>query len=73
MEDIFSTAPWITVYGKSKLHAEGMMTLAEYTSENVVLVCKNSCLRVRGTQLQVALLSQSRAIISGNLQSLELR
>ena len=73
MEDFFCTAPWITVYGKHKLHAEGAMTLAEYTAEKVVLVCKNSLLKVSGTQLQVSLLSQSRAIISGNLEALELR
>lgn len=73
MADIFCTAPWITVYGKNKLHAEGAMTLVEYTAESIVLMCRNSLLHVRGTELKVALLGQSRAIISGNLQGLELR
>lgn len=65
------TAPFFQLFGRKELHAEGVMTLMEYSKERVVLLCRNVRVRVWGTELQVALLSQSKAVISGVINGFE--
>jgi len=69
-ENVF-TAPLIQLYGRSELCAEGVMTLLEYSTERVTLLCKDLTLSIKGSELQVALLSQNKAVISGRIKSFE--
>ena len=71
MSDNAFTAPFFQLFGRKELHAEGVMTLMEYSRERVVLLCRGARVRVWGTELQVALLSQSKAIISGVINGFE--
>lgn len=64
-------APLFQLFGRKELHAEGVMTLMEYSKERVVLLCRSVRVRIWGTELQVALLSQSKAIISGVINGFE--
>ncbi len=65
------TAPLFQLFGRKELHAEGVMTLMEYSRERVVLLCRGIRVRIWGEGLQVALLSQSKAIISGTVNGFE--
>lgn len=65
------TAPYFQLQGRRQLQAEGVMTLMEYSREQVVMLCKGIRIRVRGEDLKVALLSQSRAVITGLINGFE--
>lgn len=71
MADNTFTAPLFQLFGRKELHAEGVMTLMEYSRERVVLLCRGVRVRIWGSELQVALLSQSKAIISGVISGFE--
>lgn len=69
-ENVF-TAPLIQLFGRRELCAEGVMTLLEYSTVRVTLLCRELTLSIRGTELQVALLSHNKAVISGNIKGFE--
>ncbi|MBQ3082025.1 MAG: YabP/YqfC family sporulation protein [Clostridia bacterium] len=71
MADNTFTAPFFQLFGRKELHAEGVMTLMEYSKERVVLLCRGIRVRIWGSELQVALLSQSKAVISGVINGFE--
>lgn len=71
MEDNVLNAPFFQLQGRRLLQAEGVMTLMEYSKEQVVMLCRGTRVKVRGEELKVALLSQSRAVITGLINGFE--
>ena len=69
-ENVF-TAPLIQLFGRSELCADGVMTLLEYSDQRVTLLCRELTLYIKGSELQVALLSHNKAVISGVIKSFE--
>jgi len=65
------TAPFFELHGRKELLADGVMTLMEYSRERVVLLCRGARVRIWGAELQVALLTQSKAVISGIINGFE--
>lgn len=71
MQDNMFTAPSFELHGRRLLQAQGVMTLVEYSKEQVIMLCRSSRIRIRGADLQVAMLSQNRAVITGLINGLE--
>lgn len=71
MEENIYNAPFFQLQGRRLLQAEGVMTLMEYSTERVVMLCRGSRVKVWGSGLQVALLSQSKAVITGMINGFE--
>lgn len=71
MDNNMLSAPTFELHGRRLLRAQGVMTLVEYSREQLTLLCKSSRIRIRGEELQVALLSQNRAVITGLINGLE--
>lgn len=71
MENMGLSSPTFELYGRRTLQAQGVMTLVEYTREQVIMLCKSSRIRIRGEDLQVALLSKNRAMVTGLIKGLD--
>ncbi|MBQ4647792.1 MAG: YabP/YqfC family sporulation protein [Clostridia bacterium] len=71
MENMGLSSPTFEMYGRRTLQAQGVMTLVEYTREQVIMLCKSSRIRIRGEDLQVALLSKNRAMVTGLIKGLD--
>ncbi len=71
MEENILSAPSFELHGRRLLRAQGVMTLVEYSKEQVTMLCRSSRIRIRGEELQVAMLSQNRAVITGLICGLE--
>lgn len=71
LSDNIFTAPSFELHGRRLLKAQGVMTLVEYTNEKVTMLCRSSRISIRGTELQVAMLSQNRAVITGLINGIE--
>ncbi len=71
MENKTLSSPSFELHGRRLLQAQGVMTLVEYSTERVIMVCRSSRIRVTGQDLQVAMLSQNRAVITGLIGGLE--
>ena len=71
MENMGLSSPTFELYGRRTLQAQGVMTLVEYTREQVIMLCKSSRIRIKGEDLQVALLSKNRAMVTGLIKGLD--
>lgn len=71
MENMGLSSPTFELYGRRTLQAQGVMTLVEYSREQVIMLCKSSRIRIKGEELQVALLSKNRAMVTGLIKGLD--
>ena len=65
------TAAFFELHGRRRLLADGIMTLMEYSSERIIMLCRGTRVRIWGTDLQIALLSQNKAMITGLISGFE--
>lgn len=65
------TAPYFELHGTRELFLDGACTLLQYAAGEVVLLCGGLRVRIRGTKLQVALLSPDKAVISGSISGFD--
>ena len=65
------TASFFELQGRSKLLVEGLITLTEYSENLIYMMCRGNAVRVRGRTLQIALLGESKAMITGRIDGFE--
>ncbi len=65
------TAAFFELQGRSRLLVEGLITLTEYSESNIYMMCRDNAVRVRGHGLQIALLGECKALITGRIDGFE--
>ncbi len=71
MENKGFTAAFFELQGRSRLLVEGLVTLTEYSDERINMMCRGNAVRVRGKELKIALLGETKAMITGRIDGFE--
>lgn len=65
------TASFFELQGRNRLLVEGLITLTEYSDSVIYMLCRENAVRVRGKELKIALLGESKAMITGRIDGFE--
>ncbi len=65
------TAAFFELQGRNRLLIEGLITLTEYDDERIYMMCRDNSVRIRGKGLKIALLGDSKAMITGRIDGFE--